>query len=334
MEAFCPAPTIGQARSAISSFGIQLDKTLQRLTNYQKLTYLQNFYHQLLTLAPRIFTSNINNYCRQNYSIYYLAQKVQDQYLTILKDKGLAGEMLLWNDLDEDKTQVLLPSINKQLSFVDKKLQSANVPENIDIKAVSLHDFGNEASQKLKSKVVELTSQSIKSVLADMLQNHIIDKQDITLLKDKIKVNYVRGCQATKGSYNIHRVYSGVYLQSTELKELDINVNLCPSFEYLNNLQSYVTEIFSHEMGHHIYYFKDNHPQDFQHICRFNEQHKICPSEGFVSKYAETKPEEDYAESFLHRYQKDSTMNSNSVLQNKKNYFDHLVASYDTSLSQ
>jgi hypothetical protein len=157
-----------------------------------------------------------------------------------------------------------------------------------------------------------------------MLEKNILDTQDIKMLWNKINVRYLWWCKATKGSYTISREFADTTLMDVKIKDLTINVNLCPSYEYLHNLSTYVEEIFSHELGHHVYYFKDSNPKNFENICRTKKWANICDKWDFVSSYAESKAEEDYAESFLFRYKKNPIDTSYQALQSKINYFSKL----------
>ncbi|MEI7477149.1 MAG: hypothetical protein WCJ81_00995 [bacterium] len=62
--------------------------------------------------------------------------------------------------------------------------------------------------------------------------------------------------------------------------------------------------VVSHELGHFYYYFHDN-SDAFSKICRTKSHDKevrSCLPASFVSMYAMTNSDEDYAESFSYRY--------------------------------
>jgi predicted SprT family Zn-dependent metalloprotease len=91
-----------------------------------------------------------------------------------------------------------------------------------------------------------------------------------------------------------------------KFKQIKLNINLCNDKSYLQTLETYVRQIFIHEMAHYFYYFKDSHYSVFGELCRKNNTNE-CTSNDFVSTYAMKNKEEDYAESFTHRYLETTT---------------------------
>ena len=63
----------------------------------------------------------------------------------------------------------------------------------------------------------------------------------------------------------------------------------------------HVQQILAHELGHYIYFFKDENPSKFSEICWDNGKMNCLPQD-FVSNYAKKSKEEDYAESFAYWY--------------------------------
>lgn len=86
-----------------------------------------------------------------------------------------------------------------------------------------------------------------------------------------------------------------------KFKTLKLNIAICNTAEYQANYRAYFKQILAHELGHYIYFFRDQDPQAFDTICRTNEQN-TCNAKGFFSEYAQKNKEEDYAESFAYRY--------------------------------
>ncbi|MDR2416471.1 MAG: putative zinc-binding metallopeptidase [Candidatus Peribacteria bacterium] len=86
-----------------------------------------------------------------------------------------------------------------------------------------------------------------------------------------------------------------------KFKMIKLNINLCNEENYIKNFDRYVRQIFIHELGHYLYYFKDSTTVTFDMLCRETEE-SSCQDEDFVSAYAQKNKEEDYAESFAHWY--------------------------------
>jgi hypothetical protein len=121
-------------------------------------------------------------------------------------------------------------------------------------------------------------------------------------LSGKIEINYVKGCGTTHGSYHMTQRTDG---SKRTFKLIKLNINLCNQQTYLENFNRYVRQIFIHELGHYLYYFKDPSTTLFDNLCRSSK--RTCDSEDFVSTYAEKNKEEDYAESFAHWYIQSTT---------------------------
>jgi predicted SprT family Zn-dependent metalloprotease len=119
----------------------------------------------------------------------------------------------------------------------------------------------------------------------------------VETLSGKVEIQYVRGCGTTHGSYHMTQRSDGTNRKFTSIK---LKINLCNQQTYVENFDRYVRQIFIHELGHYLYYFKDPNPKRFDSLCR--GKGKQCESEDFVSSYAEKNKEEDYAESFAHWY--------------------------------
>lgn len=104
-----------------------------------------------------------------------------------------------------------------------------------------------------------------------------------------------------------------------ELISLNITINLCFSYSYASNYQTFIDRIIYHELGHYYNYFYDMDNQSFLAICR-SGQTNICQPTEFISTYAPTLPEEDYAETFAYYVQNNQTV-GNTKLQQKIDYF-------------
>ena len=80
-----------------------------------------------------------------------------------------------------------------------------------------------------------------------------------------------------------------------------MDIPLCDSYQYIDQLNTQVKKLLLHELGHYIYYFKDKSTNAFESLCRSSDgktTKNVCTSDEFVSAYAQTSTEEDYAETF------------------------------------
>jgi len=320
----CNKEIVYNATITSNMFVDDFNKSISIYSNAIQLDKIKLFYKKINLINNKIPNKNQVIYCKQKYILYNIQDKLQSQYISLLKNYGLIWEKLLWNRIDEKKKEILLPILNSQLKTIQEELKSSEIFEYFKVNNISFHTLWTEQTKILKEKIILITENTIKKVLADMLDKSILDNEDIQILWDKINVKYLRWCDATHGAYTISRKFDETKLVDLQLKNLTINVNLCPSYQYLHELSHYVEDIFSHEIWHHIYYFKDKNPWNFEKICRDKKWIDHCQKEDFVSNYAQSRPEEDYAETFLHRYKKDISNNIGIILDNKIDYFTNL----------
>lgn len=182
----------------------------------------------------------------------------------------------------------------------------------------------------VNAPIPQRTEAIIQNELAYLLGKNYLSNDDINTLKDNIELNYVNSCGNTKWSYHM--------LQSADGKEkifnrIVLNVNLCSSSEYVNNLDKYVRQIFIHELAHYLYFFKDPYASKFWTFCWTTSK---CQTYDFVSAYAMQSKEEDYAESFVawylyHNWNQKMIVDhehgsalSSAINQIKHQYFDEL----------
>ena len=201
---------------------------------------------------------------------------------------------------------------------------------------------------------------AVNDAINNLVSLNILTSQDKKIIKDKLIINFVSSCKKITGDHKIQKYFDGdattPYKKS--LEEISLNISLCDSYQYIDQLDQQVKKLAIHEIGHYIYYFKDNSPTTFQSICRDANGAKkdSCGNTSFITTYAQTNSEEDYAETFSRRgitkinkdkkylayYTHPLASNSNTVttstshgsasdateLSQKFNYFDTLVKKF------
>lgn len=143
----------------------------------------------------------------------------------------------------------------------------------------------------------DLAQVYIQDRMQRLVKEGIMEASDLAHLDNKIIINYVQQCGNVHGSYHMMVSPNG---QQT-VSKIVINMNVCTTENYLTHFKKYVDQLFVHELAHYLYYFKDDTSRTFENICRKNNRN-ICNSEDFVTKYAQSSKEEDYAESFSYWY--------------------------------
>lgn len=123
------------------------------------------------------------------------------------------------------------------------------------------------------------------------------------------------------------------------MKEIKLEISLCNSYQYIDQLAEQIKKLLFHEIGHYIYYTKDGSTNTFETICR-DAKKKIkkntCTSDGFVSSYAQKNSEEDYAETFsrwaITQPSEENNVHSSAedetTLSKKFSYFDTLLSNF------
>jgi hypothetical protein len=143
---------------------------------------LELFYKKISLINSRISPSQTNTFCKQKYLLHTLQEDLQSRYLILLQEHGLAGKTLLWNNIDDKEEEILLPTLESQLNTVQRSLKSAEVFDDFEVNNISFHELGSETTQALKEKIILIAENTIKKVLADMLEKNILDTQDIKML--------------------------------------------------------------------------------------------------------------------------------------------------------
>jgi len=322
----CDGKLIAATNKWLSVFAIGFDKKLSTYPESQQLKYFVQLYDKLKTYNLKVPQNNFNNYCKKKYLLHGLQWHFQSKYKQILKKNNLYGNKLIRNQLDKSKTEILEPLIDKQLQTIQTKHSSAEFVDEMNIHNIAYQWQGNPYSQALKTKVIKLTDAVVKDIFQSFIDDKLFSPKDVKYIQDKLEIQYMRGCTKTKWAYTVTRkLSSDGEVLSANLDKLVINVNFCPSYQYINNLSYYIQQIMVHELWHHVYYFKDSKPTQFEDICRDNKNSHHCDKQDFVSRYSQTYSEEDYAETFLHRYLKiDRRSSLSPILTKKRDHFSQI----------
>ncbi len=107
-------------------------------------------------------------------------------------------------------------------------------------------------------------------VMVNMKKAGILDSSDIEQLKDVIMFEYVKTCGSVNGRYEVKETLTG---QGEHIRydtdALHLRVNLCGNFFMLRDIAEVYEKIVVHELGHHVYYYKDRLGNaDFEALCR------------------------------------------------------------------
>jgi hypothetical protein len=253
----------------------------------------------LKNMIPSLKTKDEKLFCKQKYLTYALMEYSQNLYQggTSLSSQ-LPSKLPMKADPKTPASQ--LPG-EQALVGQETLHNSADTPERY----LTLINNDNTLN-RTELPIAQLTEKYIQKEIGKLISLGFLKPTDIEILNEKIEVNYVKGCGTTRGSYHMTQKTDGSNKKFTRIK---LNINLCSSQQYLANFERYVRQIFIHELGHYLYYFKDSHTSVFDKFCR-NKGANSCETMDFVSTYASKNKEEDYAESFAHWYLEKTTESS------------------------
>ena len=85
---------------------------------------------------------------------------------------------------------------------------------------------------------------------------------------------------------------------------MTLTVSTCTTVGFILQKLRLSRLIVIHELGHHVWWYKDPEVTRFTQICRSDDKRMNgrCTPRDFVSEYAQTSAEEDYAEHFQQRF--------------------------------
>ncbi|MDO4713568.1 MAG: hypothetical protein Q4B28_02755 [bacterium] len=268
LERFCPAGF----SSAPSSQFQELNQAWKRSFARYSDQHFRTQYHQLILLTSHLEQQDIQTYCSQKSLLYHLIQSLHQQFWK--KDSTNSPSTPLPHKTTPHAPEIEHPSAPR--IHIKHKLE------------------GLTPSQQELSTLVDHTFQAS---LQDMFARKVLRSADLEQLDGNIFVSYRPQCEKMRGSFHLLQFKKD---KSKRFKELRFVISLCPSTpqtQFIHHLR----QILAHELGHYLYFFRDNQTDYFDQLCR-EEQSSKCQSEHFVSNYAQTNKEEDYAESFAYRY--------------------------------
>lgn len=194
---------------------------------------------------------------------------------------------------------------NKSTSTQDKLILSDFAQRKKDDPQEDISYIVETGANDIAHIIKNITLQSVRDTLDAFKRSKLITPNELSTIKQKLELRFIESCDDIRGYHKINQYYSdNDVLEDTTLEEVKLDISLCDSYQYIDQLGNQSKKLFLHELGHYMYYFTDKNVDDFETICRTpNEKTRknICKSNEFVSKYAQTNKEEDYAETFSRR---------------------------------
>ena len=301
LEKKCPAESIDEAQNTLE----QTLPTRQELISQISPNRIKYEFEKIKTSTLQIQTENPTEFCKIKYISYTFLEMMRNQNLSHYQN--------------EQEHPAANPKQSERENSASQNQQPTIEVQN-NTKNLSWEDL----------TFAEQTKQLAHEELTNLLSLGILNPHDQETLNNHIEINYLPWCKKTHGSFHI---LQNKTTKEKKFKTLKLNIAICNTPEYQANYRAYFKQILAHELGHYIYFFRDQDHQAFDTICRNNEQN-TCNAKGFFSEYAQKSKEEDYAESFAYRYknlekEKEfwSAPTSEAIYQ-KENPFNQLFASH------
>ncbi|MDR3169627.1 MAG: hypothetical protein LBU27_08035 [Candidatus Peribacteria bacterium] len=283
LESKCPTDVINETKQLTETMKSATSSTINKQTSKPDLA--QRF-TSLKKLLLAINTSDEATFCEQKYLFYALLEQTQLLYLETDNTTKVSSQIA-------NITTPPVPTTTKEPTHGSALTEV--ITEQTYLSLINKTDsLNNLADLELATRA----EAQLQKEIGKLIDFGFLGKSDIKTLNEKININYVNGCGTTKGSYHMTQRTDG---SNKKFKQINLNINLCTTEKYLKNFERYVRQILVHELAHYFYYFKDTLSSTFNPICR-DEKKSTCTSEDFVSTYAMTNADEDYAESFTHWY--------------------------------
>ena len=254
------------------------------------------FFKRYKDYILNIWTGDQEQFCQQKVAGYTLLHNIQKEksWNGIIDTHSIKKNQKKKNH----KKSPQMPSLQK----TTQALSSATPLEKINTfeKWEKLTDFPFKFVHEkhlLETKEELLFGESIEKyayhTLQLLLKYKILNLEEIKHFEGKIKISYTLACDETHGSFKYRPKGDG-----TRVPEgIEILISLCKPLAEGAVLQEHIQHVLVHELGHYLYFFRDENNKKFDTIC-WNEQQKLCKKSDFYSEYSEENKEEDYAESF------------------------------------
>jgi hypothetical protein len=306
----------------------RIEKRFENYSQAELLFFTESLYNKIQAAHEIILDlSDIQEVCQGKYMVYWIQMWLRTRHILLLQSSWLMNE--LDNTVDPNNAN----HYRIKQEYLDLMIKEHKDNKNRLWLSIPFFVEKNESVLGLTvedMQLAETTQKLIESVmygtLADMVKKRILRAKDLSILLPNMSFYRRRWCDQFHGAYNVILVYSSQWVKvDTRFNGLEIQVNICNNFFVLKDFYDYFSKIITHELWHHIYYFRDTNPQSFEMLCWDNELEKNarCNQADFVSDYAQTMASEDYAETFMVRYHQ-QLPKTTPILQQKLQHFETL----------
>lgn len=270
------------------------------------LTDTQELYTLITRLQKRTASYDDEKYCTTKYVLNAIQLKLREIHLGYMEDTWLINEFEWVNERDpvingfDAKAWIIQRHID---TYRNSLISLWTAIESTVLNPEFLNTLTPE-QEILTQKAESLMEVMIAKAMIDLKKRKFLTQDEINDLSSKIQYEYVAACGIFNGKYEIKQTFRNDRLISQSPNSLTLKVNLCPSYFVIRDLPEIYEKIITHELGHHVYYFRDQKTEQFTNQCWSDDKNRngLCMSDDFVTPYAQTSAVEDYAEHFMYRF--------------------------------
>lgn len=254
-----------------------------------KISYLKKIYDNWYTKSKQTTWTWEKSFCGTKYESYNMLDMSKKAFLRELRKKWQLSPSALSGAVSS--SDLFLLSSFYKTSKEYKSSINYTLPVYKD----------NKYNQELANLIKNISLKSVDDAISLLLDGGVLSEKDKSLIRNNMEVVLIPWCNKNTGYHKINQYLNGKSeITDVSLEEIKLNINLCKSYQYMDELPTNISKLIIHEIWHYVYNFKDKTASTFESICR-NKQSNKCASTDFVTKYSQTNSEEDYAETFSRR---------------------------------
>lgn len=298
----CPASDIESAKGYVEMMKNNLWSKYGKMSTAKQLKATFDMYAHLMRVHPRLDVLPAEYYCILKYTIAGIQERLRDLHIWHMETTGII------KDFDWFTVSGPIHGFDIKNELLDEHIHALSMYENSfwdEMRLVKRNDFRSENDQRstIAQKSERIMVLSVYKALSKLIEKWLLDSEDISQLSGKITLWMEASCSTFHGNYTVTETLNHHWEHiSYNVDNLPVDVNVCGNYFMLQELPDFFYKIVVHELGHHFYYFHDRlGNQNFTNICRSGGANS-CQQTDFVSNYAQTIGEEDYAEHFMHRF--------------------------------
>lgn len=259
--------------------------------------------------------------CMRKVVMYLLQQDLRIRHITVIDEEWLIGD---FNDANPPLLAVPLKvAILETLLNQSRGVRSPTI--KYTIKNPEFLDRLSDSQRQIAKLSAQVMERAIKDVLLLFLKKWLFTQTDIDRIRDKFVFEWTENCSAVAGRYEVqYEIDRQWKRRNTKTSEIHLTVSACTNIWFVLQKYDLAKLIVIHELGHHTRRYKDQDTTDFTTLCRNSDgsRNDRCVARDFVSDYAQTAPEEDYAEHFQQWVIR--RRDRSGFIDDKLNYFEEL----------